>query len=316
MFTFCFVTLLVLKALAAVAPVAMLTGVYGPLDVRHGNENYAGKPKMALYNGDRLTTSNGYAVFMLRDNTEFKMAPNTSVTINYKEKKKGVLVTLGKIWANFSKQQSRFEIGSPHGAAAIEGTTVQYEVSEAETTCNLVNGSAQFGNDKKMISLSKGFRSSSSSKTGALASPESVRVQALIRWQTLILKFSTAIPTYRELFNIALAKKTASGTGSLLSAQEEVEQMRELRGLVDSMVEDSQSSAGLRKLKLAFAKLMQYLAMNAQTREDYETLERMRAEADAEMTQAQALLKPWIDKYNGIERQFTTNSGFIPPPVK
>jgi hypothetical protein len=313
----CFMVALVVKVLAGASAVAMVTGVYGYLSVKHGNETYRGKAKMALYNGDMLTTDGrSKAVILLRDNTEIKMDRETTITLNIKEKQKGILVTLGKIWADITKKQARFEIGSPHGAAAIEGTQLQYEVSDNDSTCAVMKGKVRFYNDKSKVALTSGRQSSSSSRSGTLTPARAVELKRLIAWQNDILKYSQAIPRFTELFNQALSKKAASGTGSLHGAEDEIEGMKTIQALVESMVPDDEMLPGHNKLKGAFAKLMCYLAIVPNTPEQQASANKFRSEAESDMAMAQTYLQKWINGYNATEQRFLTNPSFNPPPVK
>jgi len=288
------------QAIAARAPLAMVTGIYGSLNVIQDTKKKNGAIRMKLYQDDVASTdSRSKAAILLKDGSEIKLGPGTEVKITDKNGKKGLFVSLGKIFAKMMPQKSNFQIQSPYGAAAIEGTQLQVEVAPSLSSVTVAEGKVNFSNQKNAMKLQQGEQSSSSSLTAALSPAKKVQLQILIRWQGDIKKYYDAIPEFIDAFNQAQASKNASGTGSLYGAQAQVQRMKELLELLDTIVPDDKMLNGHRKLKSAFNLMIQSLVMtNPATSQQFLT------QAQADLTIAQNELNKWKLNYDNEERQF------------
>lgn len=247
------------KALA----LAMVTGIYGKLSVNGDSA----KMKQRLYHGNVVKTEgNSKATLLLKDKSEIKMAPKTTLTINDPDynitEKRGLLVKLGKIFAKMTKQKSNFQISSPYGAAAIEGTELQVEVIEGvKTSVVVAEGSVQFKNTNNNVLVGKSFEGVSNSNKTPISNPKKVQYQNLIKWQNDIKTYIEVIDSFMKAFNEALQIKAQSGTGSLLKAQGQLKIITACQDKLNSMVPDPEFSNGHRYIKTAFTNAKTYLEL-------------------------------------------------------
>jgi hypothetical protein len=242
------------QAYAAKNPLGMVTGIYGKLLVLQDRKEVKGFMRMPLYKDDQLITDTGSkATILLKDNSEIKMAPGTKITIQEKAQKRGLLVTIGKIFAKMMPQKNNFEITSPHGAAAIEGTELQYEVASGKSSVVVADGKVKFGNKKNSVGVSKSMEGVSSSMTNQIGSPLTVEYRRLIRWSDEIVAYKELIERFMANYQSAVNKQQASVAGSLIEAQKECEEMKRILDKLQSMTPDPLFSNGHRYLADALA---------------------------------------------------------------
>jgi hypothetical protein len=263
------VTAVILSALiscyhaqAAKTPLAMITGIYGPhmVKVIQDGREVDAEIRFKLFRNDTVQTGrNGRATILLKDRSEIKLGPGSEIVIKEEKEKRGLLVKLGKVFAKMTPQKSNFQIQSPYGAAAIEGTELQVEVAQGRSTVTVADGKVRFFNNSSKVMLAKSQQSSSTSITGKLTAPQQVQLFKLINWQGAIVKYYDAIGQFIDLYNQAKAMKAVSVGGSLADAKPLVDKMLEIEAIIGDMVPDDQMKMAHGKLLLAFALMRQSL---------------------------------------------------------
>jgi len=237
------------------------------------------------------------------------MDGTTQLTIQEKNKKKGLTVTLGRIWASMVKQDKNMDVLSPHGAAAIEGTDFVYTVDGKTSTCSVVNGKVLFFNDRSKVHLKTEQESSSTSSTGALTPAQKAQLRILTGWQKDIMKYYEAINAYLVVYEKAKEHKEASGTGSLKAAQDDgtIDRMKELTALISSMVPDENMRRGHGKILGAFDNMKNSLIFP-----DPKKSQEFFTKAQQDLAIGQAELNKYKSDYDAAERKFIS-TGIITP---
>lgn len=250
-----FIFIFIAQCFAGRDALAMVTGIYGQLQVTRQNENINAKMRMPLFMNDQLSTSgSSKAVLLLKDGSEVKMGPDTKLTIQDNNKKRGLLVTLGKIFAKMVPQKSSFQVLSPYGAAAIEGTEFQVEATKKDSTLTVVDGKVRFSNSKNKVLVAQSGQTSSDSLTKPIPSPKQVDAKRITQWQDAIRKYYDAIENFMSLYE-QIQQYKQSHYGAV-----PVEQMDQLNYIIDtisSMVPDVGFEYGHNCLRSAFDWLKQ-----------------------------------------------------------
>ncbi len=288
------------EAYAARNPLAMVTGIYGKLLVIQDRKEVKGFMRMPLYKDDRLMTdAASKATLLLKDNSEVKMSPGTQITIQEKERKRGLLVTLGKIFAKMVPQKSNFEIVSPHGAAAIEGTELQFEVKPGNTSVVVADGKVRFGNKRNNVSVVQSKEGISSSLTNPIASPQTVEYRRLIKWSEEIVAYKELIETFMSAFKSAVDKQRNGVQGSLKAAQDEMDQMKKVLDRLGSMVPDPLFSNGHRNLTFALANYKSALLFYQEPAKYQDFI----SKADDSYSKAETEFNNFVNAYNNDVRK-------------
>ncbi len=127
-----------LSAQAEPTTIATLTVVTGRAEiVRGGGPPVAADVDARLRPGDEIRTSADGKVEVQYDSGHIlRLAENTRIRLSDDEKRPGLFVFVGKLWARFKTMlgQSKFEVQTPTVVAGIRGTTVTTEVEEDGTS--------------------------------------------------------------------------------------------------------------------------------------------------------------------------------------
>ena len=143
--------------LLALAPVALaadrteiatLTLLQSPAQVVLVNSGQAvpAVVNMRLARGDRLRTqANGRAEVRFDDGSFLRLEPNADVQLLGDPQERGILVTIGNIWAKIQSAMAltKFEIRTPTVVAGVRGTTLRVEVSEEESVVEVDDGEVE-----------------------------------------------------------------------------------------------------------------------------------------------------------------------------
>lgn len=244
---------------ARVNYVAMLTGVYGRLDVTRLNDTLRGCTGMPLQVNDRLTTgSNGKAVILFFDKSEIKVGPKTELTIQEKVQKTGILVNLGKIFAKMTPGRARLNITAPHGAAAIEGTEFQVDVTKDSSNLIVASGKVRFYNNKFAILLNVSQQSTSNSMTAELTKEEYLRLNQLRRYWEEINSYDEAFRKVKSIVE-SIVNYKKSHAGAIPS--DKINQLKECYNMIDSLVPDRSFERGHNSLKGAIDNYKNYCVL-------------------------------------------------------
>ncbi|MBI2251417.1 MAG: FecR domain-containing protein [Armatimonadetes bacterium] len=185
---------------------ALIIGIYGRLEVNRSGEKLLGKIRMPLFNGDIIkTNASSYAVILLKDKTEIKIKENSRLEIKFepKTKKKFLLIYLGEIWAKVTFQKNNFVIMSPAGAAAIEGTELDFKVSDnSESTLTVAKGKVKFSNKIGAVYLGENTQSKIASLGITPSSPSQINAELVTAWHKTILKYIEAIDKFSEIYQL------------------------------------------------------------------------------------------------------------------
>ncbi|MGV8118168.1 MAG: FecR domain-containing protein [Candidatus Xenobiia bacterium LiM19] len=285
------------KVYAEQKALAMVTGIYGKLIVKHQGQKTDARMRMRLFKDDIVSTDNSSkATLLLKDNSEIKMSPNTTITMtsNEKEEKRGLLVTIGKIFARMTKQKSSFQITSPHGAAAIEGTEFQYEVASGKTSVVVADGKVRFGNKRNNVLIDRSKEGLSSSMTNPIASPQTVEYKRLIKWQEEIIAYKELIESFMTNYQSAVNKQRSGVQGSLIAARQECDTMRKILDKLGSMVPDPLFANGHRNLTSALDNYKNALLFYQEPAKYQDFI----SKADASYQKAQNEFNAFTDAYN------------------
>jgi hypothetical protein len=159
--------------------------------------------------------------------------------------------------------KGNFEIRSPYGAAAIEGTELQVDVSGNSSKVAVKSGKVAFINGKGSTPVAASYQAISTSMGIPIPRATEVNVERLVRWQIAIERYDYAIKTITDLFDkIVQIKQSSPGGWSLAGARAEMKQYNDTIDLLNSMAEDAKFSRGHRALKQAAYAGRQYLSLN------------------------------------------------------
>ncbi|MDQ7825574.1 MAG: FecR family protein [Candidatus Eremiobacteraeota bacterium] len=301
-----------MQSYAAPKTLAMVCNIYGRLTVIRDNQEKNAKVRSALISNDQvITDGRSQAVLLMKDNSEVKMGPNTKITIEEKNAKKGIFLWFGKVFAKMTRQDANFEFGSPHGAAAIEGTELQMEVDKsAGSILTVAEGKVLFSNSKGKVRVKGSEQSMAKSKTATISAPRIVQFQKLIMWQNQINKYVDAMESFKQAFDNAVRIKQSSG-GSLIAAQQQVKEINQARDLLDSMVPDPMFQRGHNAMKGAFHILLQYLVSTVpQHQQQY------LQQGQAQLQIAETELIKYKAYYQNEERKFLSEPTYDSNPIK
>mgnify|MGYP001588532083 CR=1 FL=1 len=111
----------------------------------------------AVNNGDSIKTGNGSCLLAYSDQAEFRLQPNTNITIQQQNDTQDINLKLGKLKAKIYKEKviRPFQVVTPTAIGAVRGTDVDFDFNElGQLTIDLHNdGPVQVYNDEAGLDL-------------------------------------------------------------------------------------------------------------------------------------------------------------------
>lgn len=208
-------------------PIATVTQIQGEVFIQKAgsapDQWQAISQDTAVDNGDSVKTGNGTSTLSYADQADFRLEPNTSITLDQKDATQDINLKLGMLKAKINKQKTikPFQVVTPTAVGAVRGTEVDFGYNEVgELTIDLHNdGPVQLVNEEAAMELEltdgKKISIIYDKENGKLTVKNDCNSSGDVNFSILGQSFS--VPPCGETTADVEALETAAGAGELVT---------------------------------------------------------------------------------------------------